>query len=185
MARARTRMSCTIRCKGGQLDQHRRHRQRRAGASPAGARPASATSCWRVTRRGTGAQPLREFLAVPERWQKWALYDLPPLGTLGQRSGDAARGCCPPDVAVPRPGRRDGDRGCGGAGRPAGAHARRSRRRDAALRARAAQAHGAGAARRPPATGGSITYRGRGVGTQHVFADRRRKDAAAPLQLAL
>ena len=28
-------------------------------------------------------QPVREFLAVPERWQKWALYDMAPLNTWG------------------------------------------------------------------------------------------------------
>jgi salicylate hydroxylase len=28
-------------------------------------------------------EPVRAFLGVPERWQKWALYDLPPLGAWG------------------------------------------------------------------------------------------------------
>jgi salicylate hydroxylase len=45
------------------------------------------------------ALPLREFLAVPERWQKWALYDLPPLGAWGDGPvtlmGDAAHPMLP------------------------------------------------------------------------------------------
>jgi len=44
-------------------------------------------------------EPVREFLAVPERWQKWALYDLPPLGTWGTGPvtllGDAAHPMLP------------------------------------------------------------------------------------------
>jgi salicylate hydroxylase len=44
-------------------------------------------------------QPVREFLAVPERWQKWALYDLAPLSTWGTGPvtllGDAAHPMLP------------------------------------------------------------------------------------------
>ena len=44
-------------------------------------------------------EPVREFLAVPERWQKWALYDLPPLSTWGTGPvtllGDAAHPMLP------------------------------------------------------------------------------------------
>jgi salicylate hydroxylase len=44
-------------------------------------------------------EPVREFLAVPERWQKWALYDLPPLDTWGTGPvtilGDAAHPMLP------------------------------------------------------------------------------------------
>ena len=103
------------------------------------------------------AQPVREFLAVPERWQKWALYDLPPLSTWGDGPvtllGDAAHPMLPflaqgaamaiEDAAI--------------LADQHGAPARRSGHRDAALRARAAKAHGAGAARRRAAMGGSIT----------------------------
>jgi salicylate hydroxylase len=42
---------------------------------------------------------VREFLAVPERWQKWALHDLPPLSTWGTGPvtllGDAAHPMLP------------------------------------------------------------------------------------------
>jgi salicylate hydroxylase len=45
------------------------------------------------------ALPLREFLAVPGRWQKWALYDLPPLPAWGEGPvtllGDAAHPMLP------------------------------------------------------------------------------------------
>ena len=44
-------------------------------------------------------EPVRAFLAVPERWQKWALYDLPPLSTWGTGPvtllGDAAHPMLP------------------------------------------------------------------------------------------
>jgi len=44
-------------------------------------------------------EPVREFLAVPERWQKWALYDLAPLGAWGTGPvtllGDAAHPMLP------------------------------------------------------------------------------------------
>jgi salicylate hydroxylase len=44
-------------------------------------------------------EPVREFLAVPERWQKWALYELPPLDTWGTGPvtilGDAAHPMLP------------------------------------------------------------------------------------------
>ena len=130
-------------------------------------------------------EPVREFLAVPERWQKWALYDLPPLGTWGTGPvtllGDAAHPMLPflaQGAAMAIEDARD-------SGRPDGAPARRSRHRDAALRARPEKADGAGAARRRQQWAGLSSHRGRGVGTQPVFADRRRKDAAAPLQLAL
>jgi salicylate hydroxylase len=32
-----------------------------------------------LARYSRWSEPARRFLAVPERWQKWALYDLPPL----------------------------------------------------------------------------------------------------------
>jgi salicylate hydroxylase len=45
------------------------------------------------------ALPVREFLAVPERWMKWALYDLPPLHQWGDGPvtllGDAAHPMLP------------------------------------------------------------------------------------------
>lgn len=45
------------------------------------------------------AEPVREFLAVPERWQKWALYDLAPLPSWGEGPvtllGDAAHPMLP------------------------------------------------------------------------------------------
>jgi salicylate hydroxylase len=45
------------------------------------------------------ALPLREFLGVPDRWQKWALYDLPPLNHWGDGPvtllGDAAHPMLP------------------------------------------------------------------------------------------
>jgi salicylate hydroxylase len=45
------------------------------------------------------ALPVREFLAVPERWVKWALYDVPPLGRWGDGPvtllGDAAHPMLP------------------------------------------------------------------------------------------
>jgi salicylate hydroxylase len=45
------------------------------------------------------AEPVREFLAVPDRWLKWALYDLPPLDTWGDGPvtllGDAAHPMLP------------------------------------------------------------------------------------------
>jgi salicylate hydroxylase len=44
-------------------------------------------------------EPVREFLGVPERWQKWALYDLPPLSSWGTGPvtllGDAAHPMLP------------------------------------------------------------------------------------------
>ena len=106
------------------------------------------------------AKLARELIATPERWHKWALYDLPPLKQLGRWAGDAARGRRPPDAAVPRARRRDGDRGRGGAGGVDGAHARRHCRRDAALRARAA----AGAPARRSAA------RGATAGVYHLAA---------------
>ena len=140
----------------------------------------------RITRSGIGRCRCASSSAVPERWQKWALYDVPPFSTLGRRPGDAARGRRPPDAAVPRPGRGDGDRGCGGAGRPPGARARTIRPRAMRRYERARrQAHGAGAARGPQQRAGLSPHRGRGVGAQSVSAGGRRKDAAAPLQLAL
>ena len=131
------------------------------------------------------ALPVREFLAVPDRWQKWALYDVPPFSKWGDGPVTLHRRRSPPDAAIPRPGRGDGDRGCRGAGGQPGAQPGRSGRRHAALRARPAQAHGAGAARGPQQRAGLSPHRGRGVGTQSVPAGGRRKDAAAPLQLAL
>ena len=141
--------------KSGTAHQHRRHRQRQLG----GAR----LERGRPARRAAGAllavelgEPVREFLAVPERWQKWALYDLPPLSTWGDGPvtllGDAAHPMLPflaqgaamaiEDAAIlaDSMARLPDD--------PAS--------RDAALRARAATAHGAGAARRRAAMGGSI-----------------------------
>jgi salicylate hydroxylase len=45
------------------------------------------------------ALPVREFLGVPDRWQKWALYDLPPLDQWGNGPvtllGDAAHPMLP------------------------------------------------------------------------------------------
>jgi salicylate hydroxylase len=45
------------------------------------------------------ALPVREFLAVPDRWLKWALYDLPPLHSWGGGAvtllGDAAHPTLP------------------------------------------------------------------------------------------
>jgi salicylate hydroxylase len=45
------------------------------------------------------ALPVREFLAVPERWTKWALYDLPPFHPWGDGPvtllGDAAHPMLP------------------------------------------------------------------------------------------
>ena len=45
------------------------------------------------------ALPLREFLAVPQTWRKWALYDLAPLGPWGDGPvtllGDAAHPMLP------------------------------------------------------------------------------------------
>ena len=103
-----------------------------------------ATNCSRTSRRGAGAQPARDLLALPERWHKWALYDLPPLRPLGRRAGDAAGGRRPPDAAVPRPGRRDGDRGCRGACRLHGAARPTTSRR----RCGATSGRGGGAPRR-------------------------------------
>jgi salicylate hydroxylase len=40
----------------------------------------SARSCSRTYSPWHWALPVREFLACPERWQKWALYDVPPFG---------------------------------------------------------------------------------------------------------
>jgi salicylate hydroxylase len=44
-------------------------------------------------------EPLRAFLSVPERWSKWALYDMPPLRTWGDGPvtllGDAAHPMLP------------------------------------------------------------------------------------------
>lgn len=49
--------------------------------------------------RWTWADPVREFLAVPERWLKWALYDLPPIRQWGDGPvtllGDAAHPMLP------------------------------------------------------------------------------------------
>jgi len=48
---------------------------------------------------GSWAQPVRRFLAVPEHWQKWALYDVPPLSGYGDGPvtllGDAAHPMLP------------------------------------------------------------------------------------------
>jgi salicylate hydroxylase len=45
------------------------------------------------------SQPVLELLALPERWLKWALYDLPPLGAWGDGPvtllGDAAHAMLP------------------------------------------------------------------------------------------
>jgi salicylate hydroxylase len=45
------------------------------------------------------ALPVREFLSVPDRWLKWALYDLPPLSNWGDGPvtllGDAAHPMLP------------------------------------------------------------------------------------------
>jgi salicylate hydroxylase len=49
--------------------------------------------------RWTWAEPVREFLALPERWLKWALHDLPPLRRWGDGPvtllGDAAHPMLP------------------------------------------------------------------------------------------
>jgi salicylate hydroxylase len=45
------------------------------------------------------AEPVREFLSVPDRWLKWALYDMPPLHSWGEGPvtllGDAAHPMLP------------------------------------------------------------------------------------------
>jgi salicylate hydroxylase len=45
------------------------------------------------------ADPVRDFLAVPQQWSKWALYDLPPVRTWGRGPvtllGDAAHPMLP------------------------------------------------------------------------------------------
>jgi len=47
----------------------------------------------------TWCQPVRDFLALPERWQKWALYDMAPFDTWGRGPmtllGDAAHPMLP------------------------------------------------------------------------------------------
>jgi salicylate hydroxylase len=47
----------------------------------------------------TWAQPVLDFLALPERWLKWALYDMPALGSWGEGPvtllGDAAHPALP------------------------------------------------------------------------------------------
>ncbi len=110
------------------------------------------------------ALPVREFLAVPGRWRKWALYDLPPLQAWGEGPvtllGDAAhpmlpflaQGACMAieDAAILAD--------C------MAQRARRSHFRDAPLRARAAQAHREGAARRPQQWAGLPSRLGRGAG---------------------
>ena len=75
-------MSCTIRCKGGTLINIVaivNDSWAEPGWSAEGARDELLAhfSPW------SWALPVREFLAVPERWLKWALYDLPAAQSIG------------------------------------------------------------------------------------------------------
>ena len=52
-----------------------------------------------ISRRGTGASRCANSSSLPERWHKWALYDLPPLRRWGDGPvtllGDAAHPMLP------------------------------------------------------------------------------------------
>ncbi len=80
-------------------------------------------------RAGMWQASARELLARRIAWRTWALYDRAPLAPLGQRPDHYARRRRPSDAAFSRPGRRDGDRGRGGAGRLPGQQAPTMRRR--------------------------------------------------------
>ena len=62
------------------------------------------------------APAARTLLALPDSWQKWALFDRAPQRVARARPGHAARRCRTSDAAVSRAGRRHGDRGCRRAG---------------------------------------------------------------------
>ncbi len=129
--------------------------------------------------------PARDFLALPDRWLKWALYDVPPLGHWSEGPvtllGDAAHPMLPflaqgaamaiEDAAVLADcmGRYPDD--------IPSAMRRYERARQGP--------HRAGAERCPQQWADLPHGRGGSDVAQHVPAARRRKVAAAALQLAL
>ena len=135
--------------------------------------------------RWSWTEPVRDFLALPERWLKWALHDLPPLPQWGNGPvtllGDAAHPMLPflaqgaamaiEDAAVlaDNLARRPDN--------PAS--------RDATLRTRPAPAHREGAARSAPQWPHLPPDRGRSAAAQSGAARGGRKVAAAQLRLAL
>ena len=100
------------------------------------------------------APQARALLAIPDSWQKWALFDRPPGASARTRPGDAARRCRASDAAVPRARRRHGDRGRGRAGGLPARRDRGPRARVSRLRARARPP------RRPRAARGAAQFRG-------------------------
>ena len=84
VARAR-RASRALPGEGRQAHQHRRHRARRLERAGLDARRATATSCCATSRAGPGPTQVRELLAAPERWLKWALYDRGAAAQLAAR----------------------------------------------------------------------------------------------------
>ena len=92
--------------------QHRRHPARRVGraglerAGRAGGHPGALS---REQVAGIGARPHRRGATVAEM----GALRLRAARPLGPRAGDAARRRRASDAALSRPGRRDGDRGCG------------------------------------------------------------------------
>jgi len=128
---------------------------------------------------------VREFLAAPERWQKWALYDLPPLSTWGTGPVTLPRDAAHPMLPFLAQGAamaiEDAAILADQMARLPDDPASAMRRYERARRKRTARVQ------RAAASNGRVYHltAGEAWGAQPVFADRRRKDAAAPLQLAL
>ena len=159
-----------------------RWRERRAGASPARARKCIA----RFSPLALGAAGARAARAAGALAQVGALRPA-AAAAMGRRPRHAAGGRRPPDAAVPRPGRRDGDRGCRRAGGIDGAHIPTTfPARCGATSARGSGRTAPGAERRPAQRPG-LPHRAapRRVLRNLYLADGRRKVAASPLRLAL
>ena len=69
------------------------------------------TEILRHFSRLTWSEKARALISIPDRWLKWALYDRKDPFRGSQTSCDADRGRRPPDAAIPRAGRRHGNRG--------------------------------------------------------------------------
>ena len=109
------RIWCTIRVKAGSeinIVAIVRDGWHEPGWSAPG-KPADLHAALRALRAG-GAGAASRF---PDSWQKWALFDRAPRRVARARSGHTIRRCRTSDAAVSCAGRRDGDRGCGRAGR--------------------------------------------------------------------
>ena len=86
------------------------------GTNRAGRRAGDAAESAAPFARWTWHDMRARSIAAPERWLKWALYDRRAVPRR-RGPGDTDWGCGPSDAALPRAGRRHGDRGRGRARR--------------------------------------------------------------------